>query len=377
MPPSQPSLAQSPIRPEAKTGSEPAAREANDSAGRSAAATAAAKDAPAERTGPPPAGDASQFNRIGIDFHQPIARPPVHGWVIDSHTHLLAARHARGWFETAAHFGIDAFITMSPLEEALAIQRDFPSRVHFIAIPQWKDPSIDDWRRRVEAFFNLGSRIVKFHMSPGTMSMRGWRLDSPQVRPVIEDARARGMVLMSHIGDPELWYTKKYTDTAKFGTREEHYRMWESVLESVNGHPWLGAHLGGNPEDLPRLQGLLDRFPNLFLDCSATRWMQREISRQAEAARAFFIRNQDRILFGSDQVSGDDRGFDFLASRWWVHRKLWETDYAGPSPILDPDLPADSQPQLQGLALPAEVLQKIYHDNAIKLLALVGVRFGD
>jgi hypothetical protein len=71
-------------------------------------------------------------------------------------------------------------------------------------------------------------------------------------------------------------------------------------------------------------------------------------------------------------VSGDERGFDFLASRWWVHRKLWETAYAGPSPILDPDLPEDAQPQLRGLALPDEVLQKLYHENAVKFLARVG-----
>ncbi|MDB5173740.1 MAG: hypothetical protein JWN51_2513, partial [Phycisphaerales bacterium] len=85
---------------------------------------------------------------------------------------------------------------------------------------------------------------------------------------------------------------------------------------------------------------------------------------------------QDRILFGSDQVSTDDRGFDFLASRFWVHRKLWETAYVGPNPILDPDLPPDQQPTLRGLALPDGVLQKLYHDNATRFLARVGVRFG-
>ncbi len=74
-------------------------------------------------------------------------------------------------------------------------------------------------------------------------------------------------------------------------------------------------------------------------------------------------------------MSQDGRGFDFLASRWWVHRKLWETDYSGPSPILDPDLPADQQPMLHGLSLPAEILQKLYHDNAVKLWARVGVTF--
>jgi hypothetical protein len=102
--------------------------------------------------------------------------------------------------------------------------------------------------------------------------------------------------------------------------------------------------------------------------------MVREISARRDEAREFFIRNDDRILFGSDQVSGDDRPFDFLAGRYWCHRKLWETGYIGPSPILDPDLSEDRQPTMRGLALPDATLQKMYHDNAVKVLAQVGAR---
>ena len=317
------------------------------------------------------------YNRLGLDFRRPIPRPKVRGAVIDFHTHLLAKRHADDWFAAADHFGIDKFVTMTPLEEAVSLLRDWPGRLHFIAIPRWQETSpywVDEWLRRLEAFYNIGSRIVKFHMAPGTMASRKWRLDSPEIGRIIDEAEARGMILMSHVGDPDLWYHGKYgADVAKFGTRDEHYRMWESVMREHIDTPWLGAHLGGNPEDLLRLQHLFDTYPNLYLDCSATRWMAREISARRDQARDFFIRNQDRILFGTDQVSGDDRGFDFLASRFWTHRKLWETAYIGPATILDPDLPEDQQPQIRGLALPDDVLQKLYHDNAVKLMARVGV----
>ncbi|MGH7176157.1 MAG: amidohydrolase family protein [Tepidisphaeraceae bacterium] len=315
---------------------------------------------------------APDHNRTGVDFHQFIARPPVRGTVIDFHSHLLSARHADVWFQTAKHYGIDAFVTMSPLEEALVLERNWPGRLQFIAIPRWQEVNFDDWHRRLEAFYNLGSRIIKFHMAPGTMHNRSWSLDSPPIRKLIAEAGARDMILMSHVGDPQTWYDTKYADTAKFGTRDQHYAMWEAALAEHKDRPWLGAHLGGNPEDMPRLQRLLDAYPNLYLDLSATRWMVREVSRHPDEARAFVIRNQDRIVFGTDQVSGDDRGFDFLASRFWAHRKLWESDYHGPSPIFDPDLPEESQPTLHGLALPDEVLQKLYHDNAVDLLARVG-----
>ncbi len=320
---------------------------------------------------------AKDFNRSSLDFRKPMPRPTARGLIIDAHCHLFAARHAPAWFEAAAHYGLDVFITMTPLEEAILLQREYPNRLQFIAIPKWTEIDWDDWHRRLESFYNLGSRIIKFHMAPGTMDARKYSFESPGIRKIIADAKSRGMILMSHVGDPTTWYDSKYTDHARYGTRERHYQMWEAMLEEHRDHPWLGAHLGGNPEDLPRLQSLLDRFPNLYLDCSATRWMVREISARRDAAREFFIRNQDRILFGSDQVSGDDRGFDFLASRFWCHRKLWDTAYQGPSPIYDPDLPADKQPTLRGLALPTDVLQKLYHDNAVQMLASVGVAFAE
>ncbi len=322
--------------------------------------------------------DLPAHNRIQLDYRLPMPRPKVHGLVIDAHIHLTAARHAEGFFACADHYGFDCFISMTPLEEAIGLHRRWGHRLQFIAMPAWQDDSpwrIDNWLRRIEAFYNLGSRIAKFHAAPQTMHKMGRRLDDPAFKPLFREVIARGMVIMTHIGDPDTWYCTKYADCGKFGAREDHYRMWEGLLEEYRGHPREGAHLRGHPDNLHRIQDLLDRFPDLMLDCSATRWMVREISARRDQAREFFIRNQDRILFGTDQVTGDDRGFDFLASRFWCHRKLWETAYIGPSPIHDPDLPDDTQPILRGLALPDEVLQKMYHDNPLKLLSRVGVSF--
>ena len=329
----------------------------------------------------PPAlepADPNHYNQTGFNFRAPMPRPKVRGTVVDFHCHLLANRHAPDWFEAADHYGIQKFVTMTPLEEVVGLQRDWGHRLHFIAVAHWGNVNVpadwfEDYRMRLEAFYNLGSRIVKFHAAPATMATRGKRLDDPAFRPLLREAVSRKMAIMTHVGDPQTWYDAKYTDVTHFGSRDEHYAMWESLLDEYRGVPWVGAHMAGNPEDLHRLQGLLDRYPDLWLDCSATRWMVREISARRDAARDFFIRNQDRILFGSDQVSGDDRGFDFLASRFWCHRKLWETAYNGPSPIYDPDVPADRQPVLRGLALPDLVIQKLYHDNPVRFMALAGL----
>ena len=319
----------------------------------------------------------SEYNRLNLDFHKPIPRPKVNGPVIDFHTHLIAARHGKVWFETARHFGIDNFVTMAPMEEAIGLQRDWPGRIQFIVIPAWQNPSIDDWLRRLEMFYNMGSRIIKFHMAPGTMAMRHIRLDSPVLRPVLKEAAAQG-------NDPHEPRRRSRTpgirastptppNTARARNTMPCGRAPSKNIGIIRG---LGPTWGATRR-ISRLQDLLDRFPNLYLDNSATRWMVRELSARRDAAREFVIRNADRILFGTDQVSGDDRGFDFLASRFWAHRKLWETAYNGPSPIYDPDLKEDAQPVLRGLALPDDVIQKIYRDNGVKLLGRVGVRFED
>ena len=319
---------------------------------------------------------APDYNCTQLDFHQPMPRPRVRGKIIDFHCHIVAARHARTWFETADHFGIDTFVNMMPLEEALTLQREWGHRMLLIAVPSWLqqvDDPMGDWLHRIDAFYNLGSRIVKFHFAPESMRRRGWRFDSPEVDAVIRAVVGRGMGIMTHMGDPDSWYAGKYADASVYGTRQDHYQQWETVMSRWPAVPWVGAHMGGHPEDLAHLQRLLDAHPSLHLDCSATKWVSRSLSDHHDNARAFFLRNQDRILFGSDQVSSDDRGFDFLASRFWVQRTMWETDYVGPSPIRDADAPGGVT-TLRGLALPDDVLQKLYHNNAVNYLREVGVK---
>ena len=104
--------------------------------------TAPAKPPPSPVLAP---ADPAEYNRLGLDYRRPMPRPKVRGAVIDSHCHLLAARHAGAWFEAADHYGIDCFLTMTPLEEAVGLQRQWGHRLRFIAVPRWGDDSAADW----------------------------------------------------------------------------------------------------------------------------------------------------------------------------------------------------------------------------------------
>ena len=66
--------------------------------------------------------------------------------------------------------------------------------VQFIAIPRWGNEQpdwVDDWLRRLEAFYNLGSRVIKFHMAPGTMASRQTTLEHPGIQKIMREAVAR------------------------------------------------------------------------------------------------------------------------------------------------------------------------------------------
>src|SRR5690349_18881093 len=85
------------------------------------------KQAPVEANRPTPTlapAIMSEYTRAGIDFRRPMPRPKVRGTVIDFHCHLLAARHAKDWFEAGDHYGIDAYLSMTPLEEAVVLARE-------------------------------------------------------------------------------------------------------------------------------------------------------------------------------------------------------------------------------------------------------------
>ena len=158
-----------------------------------------------------------------------------------------------------------------------------------------------------------------------------------------------------------------------------------------------GQAMGGWPEDLDFLSGLLARHPKLHLDTSASKWMIRELSKHPREKLVEFVEKwRGRILFGSDIVTGNEhlsaegvdeahqsahaasheRAFDLYASRYWALRTLLETEYTGESPIADPDLAmlnsqrydAMSAPQLTGKCLPNSLLKSLLHDAAKNLL---------
>lgn len=330
-------------------------------------------------------------NTLGLDYRAEAGKLPYRGPILDVHTHLIDLDAARTFFEIADLFGIGKVWSMSPLENVDALREAFGERIEFIAVPNYaaagvEDTFTTDWLRRIEAFAAKGCRVAKFWAAPRGRDMHpeAMLLDSPIRRQGMKLAYDLGYrVWMTHVADPDTWFATKYSDAKRYGAKREHYEPLERLLDEYRDVLWIGAHMGGYPEDLEFLQGMLDRHPNYVLDTSATKWMVRELSKRPAELRAFVERNRGRLLFGSDIVAttraiegaAAAASFDLFASRYWALRTLWETSYDGPSPIVDPDLhmvdpslPEKSTPRLRGVALPDDLLRDLYHDTAKRFL---------
>ncbi|MCC6319994.1 MAG: amidohydrolase family protein [Phycisphaerales bacterium] len=366
---------------------------------------------------PPIPNSPSPHNRFGWDYRRLVSRmpgPPVP--IVDAHTHIAGVSATPIYDDVRRAFGVVETYTMTQIAGAPVVRDLLGDTVRFIAFPSFSEPDRgrafrDGYIRTIERFHaEFGSRMLKLWGSPRLRDLipetRGAafgatdviEIDSPWRVRACEVGTSLGMMFMVHIADPDTWFAAKYRDAGVYGTKRQQYEGLERMLDRFS-NPWIAAHMGGWPEDLAFLDGLLSRHPNLHLDTSAMKWQVRELSKHLKAeTEAFFIKwgRAGRLIFGTDIVATDDHvqkrkaglgamgdladspeaAWELYASRYWCLRTLLEGDYDGDSPVADPDLAmidpnrydAMSAPRLRGLSLPGDVLAELY-GGAIRRLA--------
>ncbi|MDA1008241.1 MAG: amidohydrolase family protein [Planctomycetota bacterium] len=350
----------------------------------------------------------TEHNRFGLDYRKEAAffAPPVVP-ILDAHLHINGAHAAVHFLEAAHLYGATRFLSMTRLEEVNAIRDLFQDSIRFIAMADYKttDPRETlgvGFARRIRDYHALGSRVAKFWCAPRARDQGAdlgdpslFDLDAPSRRPAMDEAASLGMTFMAHVADPDTWFATKYANASRYGTKSSHYEALERAIDRYPV-PWIIAHMGGWPENIDFLDGLLSRHANVHLDTSATKWMVRELGRYDTARITTFLRRwQGRIFFGSDTVTTDDhlhgaqkvgemavkasnaaQAFELYASRYWTLRTMWETAWVGESPIADPDLSmvdsvrysTNDAPPLVGRALPRDLLESLYAGAATRLI---------
>lgn len=226
-----------------------------------------------------------------------------------------------------------------------------------------------------------GARGVKVWKNLGlTSSGAGGRLlrpDDPGVIRILTRAGELGLPVLIHTADPIAFFEPLDEHNERidelgampewwFGDRDR-YPTFDALLEAhanlvlaCPGTTFVGAHVGSCAEDLDRVERLVERAPNYHVDIAGR---MAELGRQPRRAAAFIAAHPDRVLFGTDVYPASDEHYR-------LHFRFLESadeafDYAP-----DAEIPPQGRWTVSALALPPDVLAKVYRDNARRVLGL-------
>ncbi len=268
-----------------------------------------------------------------------------------------------------------------------------PARFHWATTFSMQGFGRKDWADEVGAAIAAdateGAKAVKIWKNVGMKERDGGKLvmlDDARISPVAEQVRKSGLTLIGHQGEPHncwLPLDQMTTDNDReYFKNHPQYHMYlhpempgyEDQIRArdnfVAAHPelrFVGAHLGSLEYDVDRIAAFLDRFPNTHVDMAARMsQVQYQSVRDYEKVRSFFIKYQDRVLYGTDLTMnpGADAG-EFKRQAHEVWTRDWRylaTEESQRVEIIKADV--------KGLALPREVIDKVYYSNSKRAFAL-------
>ena len=276
---------------------------------------------------------------------------------------------------------------------ALALLKADPQRFHWATTFSMRGFGTPGWTQQVNAGLardaELGARAVKIWKNVGMVEKDAdgklIMLDAPGLSPVADKIGALGLALIGHQGEPHnCWLPLEQMTTdndREYFRNHPEYHMYlhpdqpgyEDQIAArdrfVAAHPQLrfvGAHMGSLEYDVDRLAAFLDRYPNANVDLAARMsQVQYQSVRDREKVRDFFIRYQDRLLYGTDLTFGPDADpAEFKREAhavWTADWRYLATDETQQVEVLHAQVP--------GLALPRAVIDKIYYANSAREFA--------
>ncbi len=210
----------------------------------------------------------------------------------------------------------------------------------------------------------VGFKIFK-ETGMDTKKADGTRLaiNDPELAPIWETAARLNIPVIIHTAEPSEFFkpldmkNERWLELSLFANRRRYlvpvsFETLAAERDDLFGkHPktrFISAHFGWHANDLRRAATLLDSHPNVVLELAAILY---DLGRQPRAAHDFFVKYQDRILFGKDTYAPTefpyywrvletrDEYFDYYRD----YHAFWK---------------------LYGIDLPDAVLRKVYYQNA-------------
>ena len=319
---------------------------------------------------------------------------------IDIHCHVNTGKPAFMEQAVADNFRILTINTDAPIgvtieqqqDSAIFLRKTFPNNLEYLTTFSMKGWDNDDWQGKALAYlkesFEKGAIGVKVWKNIGMVEKdekgKFIMIDDPKFDPIFNYLVENGIPVCGHLGEPRnCWlpidsmtvnndklYFRDHPEYhmylhPEYPSYEEQVAARDRMLEKHPNMKFMGAHLGSMEWNTDLIAEHFNRFPNMTVDL-AERISHIQAQTQADWQKVhdFFIKYQDRIIYGTD------RG-DYVASEkdpeklkakvhedWTSDWKFLTTDEPMTSPLING--------QFKGLKLPKKVIDKIYYQNAEK-----------
>ena len=315
-----------------------------------------------------------------IDAHNHLGPDFGGGWDQKPVSHLLEVRDRAdvrllvnldgGWGEDILHRHLAHFVQAAP------------DRFRVFAGVNWAA-----WPEHGDEFGHWAAERLATQVAAGATGLKIWKpfglhvrdqhgtlvaVDDARLDPLWAKAGALNIPVLFHVADPVAFFDPIDVTNERWEELHAHpdwqfpsppfppfltiLEAFARVVERHSGTDFVGAHVACYAENLAWVSAWMDRCPNLYIDFSAR---IAEVGRQPYAARRFFCKYADRILFGTDMAAD--------VAMYQLYYRFLETDdeyfpyHLGPTP-------PQGRWHIYGLYLPDDVLQKIYFKNAEKVM---------
>lgn len=199
--------------------------------------------------------------------------------------------------------------------------------------------------------------------------------DDPRFEPIYQDIQKHNRTLIAHLAEPDeawlppnpngldypyykenpTWYMYKRPGVPQ---KQEILDARDHLLAMNPKLRVVGAHFGSMEDDFPGLGKRFDRYPNFATDTAAR--VVHMVVRPSDEMRAFILKYQDRLVYGTDlEVNPDEKMDD--AIKEWQDQYARDWRYFATRDSFEYD-----GHKTQGLGLPPEILRKLYHANAVR-----------
>jgi predicted TIM-barrel fold metal-dependent hydrolase len=235
--------------------------------------------------------------------------------------------------------------------------------------PGWAEKAVARLEADVKAgAVGVGEVGKSFGLSTRKRDGTRLKIDDPELDPIWQAAARLDIPMFIHTAEPQEFFSpldyknERWLELALFPDRRNYgpgQVTFEELMTERNNlfkrHPktrFIAAHFGWHANDLKRAAALLDSHPNVVYEVGAILY---DLGRQPRAAHDFFVRYQDRILFGKDSWQPDEFPY------FW---RVFETR----DEYFDYYRDYHAFWKLYGMNLPDAVLKKLYFQNALRVV---------